>query len=817
MKSWKLRGAAALLAGLPFAIQAQTAPKPSSPPPPPPPTDQEISEEIVVTAQKRPTALQDVPFSVAAVSAQDIKESGATNLVEIARNVPGLYIADLGPGQSQVAIRGISAGQVVRDQPGVKESVGIYLDESPISVALFTPDLDLYDLDRIEVLRGPQGTLFGAGSSSGTVRYITSQPKIGDLAGSAEIGFNGVTDGGWGGDVHGSINVPLGEKSAMRAVGYYTDMPGFIDSVYPGRKTEQDVNSGSRTGGRLSFRFEPNDNLSITPRVVYQKLETDGFPRIDVYNILGNPYTTTEPPVDPGQRGQVTQLREGLTDEFTLADLKLDFGLGDDIGITSVSTYIDRKVRVLRDASQLTGSVTKSLGGTDAEARLNSPLHDDTDLQVFSQEIRVASTGEGQFQWLAGAFYQNADRKYGQTLPTPGYDALTEELIGADSADFNAPPDTPFYSRLSYKLDQFAVFGEATYRFNPQWALTGGLRYYDYSEDRLLTFAGVFADQGYTDQPGSVSSSGTSPRVILAFSPNHNVQFTGQVSRGFRLGGINDPLNVGLCTAADLATYSGHPTWDDEKALNYEVGAKTRLADGRVTLNSAVFFTQVDGLQVVADAGSCSSRIIFNADAETKGAEMELFVRPDEHWDFGVSATYVDAKITQTITDSFGQPTAGIRDGNRLPTSPKLQAVASGGYSFPMGAALESYVRLTAQYVGDSYTQLADQEPNFGIITNAPNPPAGSAALINLGNVDGIPGGGIDPLTINFDPKLPSYEILNLRWGISQDTWEGTFYVSNLLDERAFLSVDRERGRRARVGYLTNPPRTYGVSFRMNF
>jgi iron complex outermembrane receptor protein len=167
MKSWIPRGTAALLSAMPFALPAQDASL----------TDDDI-EEIIVTAQKRATSLQDVPFSVAALTAEDLEQSGATNIVEVARNVPGLYIADLGPGQSQVAIRGISAGQVVRDQPGVKESVGIYLDESPISVALFTPDLDLYDLDRIEVLRGPQGTLFGAGSSSGTVRYITAQPNI---------------------------------------------------------------------------------------------------------------------------------------------------------------------------------------------------------------------------------------------------------------------------------------------------------------------------------------------------------------------------------------------------------------------------------------------------------------------------------------------------------------------------------------------------------------------------------------------------------------------------------------------------------------
>jgi iron complex outermembrane receptor protein len=804
MKSWVSRGTAAFFIATPFAVSAQTTP---------PPTDEEISQEIIVTAQKRATALQDVPFSIAAVTAEDIKESGATNIVEIARNVPGLYIADLGPGQSQVAIRGISAGQVIRDQPGVKESVGIYLDESPISVALFTPDLDLYDLDRIEVLRGPQGTLFGAGSSSGTVRYITAQPNIGEFGGSLDLTLDSVTDGETGGALRGSLNVPIGEKAAMRAVAYRSELGGFMDSMYPGRATREDVNGGSRTGGRLAFRFEPSDHFTITPRIVYQKLETDGFPRIDVYNILGNPFTTTEPAVDPGERGQVTQLQEGLTDEFTMGDLKLEFGFGD-VGLTSVTTYIDRTVDVVRDASQLTGSVTKSpIGGTDAQARLNSPLIDNTDLTVFSQELRLGSSGEGPFQWLAGVFYQTADRDYAQTLPTPGYDAL----VGGPGA--GAPPDTPYYSRLTYDFSQFAAFGEATYRFSPEWALTGGLRYYSFDEDRIITIAGVFADAPHFDEAGTTSSDGFSPRVILAFAPSKNVQFTAQVARGFRLGGINDPLNAGLCQGTDIDTYGGHPTWDDEKVLNYELGAKTRLADGRVTLNGSVFMSKIDGLQVVADAGSCSSRIILNADAESKGAEMELFVRPDEHWDFGLSATFVDAEITRSFLDpNTGQPVGGIRDGNRLPTSPELQAVVTAAYNWALTSSLESYVRFTVQHVGSSFTQLADQEPGFGFISNAPGAPAGSAALINLGNVDGNPATpAIDPLTISFDAELPEYDIGNLRFGVRSDRWEGALFINNLWDERAFLSVDRERGRRARVGYLTNPPRTIGVNFRMNF
>jgi iron complex outermembrane receptor protein len=699
----------------------------------------------------------------------------------------------------------------------VKESVGIYLDESPISVALFTPDLDLYDLERIEVLRGPQGTLFGAGSTSGTVRYITAQPNVGESGGSADFTLRSVTDGEIGGDLRGAFNMALGENAAMRVVGYYSELPGFIDSVYPGRATWEDVNGGSRTGGRLAFRFEPTDSVTITPRVVYQKIETDGYPRIDAYNLLGNVYTTTEPAVDPGERGQVTQLQEGLSDDFLMGDLKLDFDIGNDLGLTSVTSYIDRSIEVVRDATQLTGSVTKApIGLSDADARLDSTLYDNTDMQSFSQELRLGSNGEGPFQWIAGVFYQETERKYGQTLPTPGYDAL----IGAPSSLFNAPPDTPFYSRLSYDFSQFAVFGEATYRFNPQWQLTGGLRYYDFDEDRLLTFAGVFADPAiYTDLPGQTTSDGFSPRVILAFSPNKDVTLSAQVSRGFRLGGINDPLNEGLCQPADLATFSGFPTFDDEEVLNYELGAKTRLAEGRVTLNAAVFMTKIDGLQAVVDVGSCSSRVVLNADAESTGAEVELFVRPNETWDFGLSATYANGEITESFVDAFsGEPVGGIRDGNRMPTSPELQAVGTAAYNWSFGSGFDSYVRLTWQYVGSSYTQLADQEPGFGFISNAPGAPAGSASLIDLGTVDGNPATpAIDPLTVAFDPELPAYDIANLRWGISTDRWEGALFINNVLDERAFLSVDRERGRRARVGYLTNMPRTYGVNFRINF
>ncbi len=759
-------------------------------------------ERIIVTAQKRATDLQDVPFSVSATSEAQIRNSGAANVVELSRNVSGLIITDLGPGQSQVAIRGISAGQVVRDLVGgVKESVGVYLDESAISQALFTPDLDLFDLARLEVLRGPQGTLFGAGSSAGTVRYITRQPVLREFGGLAEVTAHTGTDSEFGMSTKAAFNLPVGEIAAVRMVGYNNELAGFIDSYYPGRSVREDVNGGSKIGGRITVLIQPSETLSITPRLVYQELDTQGYPRIDVYSVLGNPFTTTQPPVNPGRRGQVTQLEEGIEDEFMLADLTIEVGLGG-LSLTSVTSYTDRDVVVVRDASQLSGSVTLSLGSTIAEeVRLDSPLIDTTSLKAINQEVRLASDSGGAFEWLVGAFYQDIDRDYGQNLPTPGYDAILIRLGLPPSAGFNAPPDTPYFSQVPYDFKQFALFGEGTLRFNEQWSLTGGVRYYDFDEDRLLTFAGVFADVGYTRQPGSTSSDGFSPRVIVRYAPTENISVNAQVSRGFRLGGINDPLNVALCAPQDLVTYGGKPTFADEKVLNYEIGAKTQSANGRMRLNAAVFYSDIEDLQVIADAGSCSSRIVLNAQAESMGAEVEFFAQPTDAWDFGLSATYVKAEITETQF-SGGAPIAGIREGNRLPTSPEFQAAASATYLHDLGA-LQGFVNLTLQYVGSSYTQLADQEPPFGCI--------------------GCPGVGFFDFGVptisqfSFDPELPAYQLGNLRIGVRNETFEAAAFVNNLWDERALLSIDRERGTRARVGYLTNQPRTYGVAVRMNF
>src|SRR3977135_4551661 len=257
IRSLTLSTAIAGFAGLPFVASAQQV-------------DQVAILEVIVTAQKRAANLQDVPFSVSATSQEQIRNSGADNLVDLARNIAGFTVADLGPGQSQMAIRGISSGQVIRDQPGVKEQVGVYLDESPISVALFTPDLELFDLDRFEVLRGPQGTLFGAGSEAGNGRHITAQPKLGVTDGAIAGDLATVKHGNSAGQIKAEVNLPLTDTTALRLVGYNDDLAGVINAFGPNGTVETAANSGRKTGTRIALLWKPSDTISVTPRFVYQ-------------------------------------------------------------------------------------------------------------------------------------------------------------------------------------------------------------------------------------------------------------------------------------------------------------------------------------------------------------------------------------------------------------------------------------------------------------------------------------------------------------------------------------------------------------------
>ena len=769
-----------------------------------------IGNEIVVTATKRNETIQDVPFSINAQTADAMRKNGSTNLEDLSRNVAGLTVQNLGPGQSQVSVRGVSAGQIVRDQPGVKEQVGVYLDESVISLSLFTPDFDLFDLDRVETLRGPQGTLFGSGSVGGTVRYITKQPTSDRTEGAIEANVNVLEGGDLGYSVKGALNLPLSDKMALRVVGYGEHFGGFIDAIGPA--AGENVNDGRRWGFRAALRWEPAEGMVITPRVVHQNIRANGFNRQDVYNLYYN--TLISPTQVFPERTQYLKLREGFEDSTTLFDLTANFELSDGLQLTWVSSYIDRDILVSRDASALSGSVSVSpfalaLGMNPLAVNLPSNLKDTTALQQWTQEVRLGSTGSGPFQWVIGGFYSNVDRKYEQRLPTPGYDAYVDAALGAGTSALVAngfPLNSPYNADLPYDIEQFALFGEASYKAGP-FKLTAGGRYYDFRETRDFISGGVFSN-GDTFRGDKTSSNGFTPRFIASYEVNDDVTVNLQASKGFRLGGVNDPLNIPLCTGGaggpDALTYGGRPTYKDETLWNYEAGVKA--STGGITFNAAVFYNDIKNLQVTADAGSCSSRVVFNVPkAHSQGIEVELSAKPVPGLELSVNGSVIDAKFDSSVTTTGGAVIAGMRDGNRLPTVPKFQMAATGSYTAAVSDGLDWNFTASFQHLGDRYTQPGDQEPGSGSFTNSIwyNPTANTfgTGSYNFGSY-----------------LLPSYNLVNLSTGLEWDNGLSlTVYVTNLFDENPLLSLDRERGGRARLGYNIGSPRKIGMTVRKSF
>jgi iron complex outermembrane receptor protein len=772
-----------------------------------------VSEEVKVTAMKREETVFSTPISIAAPTEDVLQERGVDSLEGVAANVADFSVQNLGPGQSTVAMRGVSAGQIARDQPGVKEEVSAYLDESVISLSLFTPDMDLFDMNRVEVLRGPQGSLFGSGSIGGAVRYISNQPLIGTTQFFGEVGGAAIDGGGLGGDAKVGLNTPISDNAAFRVAAYYNRIAGWMDAVQPDLSIKKNVNPGDRTGVRMAFEFAPDPDLTITPRFVYQKVTAEGWNRIDEYNILANPFTTTRPQVTLGDRKLFTQIDEPFSDKFTLGDLNIRYNFGD-FALTSVTSFTNRQISVVRDSGALTSSVTGgTIGEPESVYTLDAPLTDLTRASGWTQELRLSSD-KGRFRWLVGGFYADTKRRYGQTDVVKGFEDLSCALGPSTcirTEGVYAPKDNLYWSDIKYKAKEYGIFAEGTFSFTNAFSLTAGLRYYNYKVNKSLIFDGLFSDlfPNPDVQPeGTTKADGVAPRFIVSYNIGDSTTLNAQASKGFRLGGINDPILVPLCSPQDLVTFGSAPTWDDETAWNYEIGSKTRFMGGRASVNASAFYVDVKDLQVVVTAGTCSSRLVFNVPkARSIGGELEFAMAPNEHFDFALSGSYNDATVRTTLSPESTAHATGIRKGNRLPAVPKFQMALSATYQQDIVYGFRGYVNGNYQHIGSRYTQLVDQEPGVGIVPlqNAP------------GALGHTIGGPLTQDFFTFDPLLPAYDILNLRLGVRCGGWDVAFFVNNITDERAFLAIDRERGFLARQAFLTNPPRTFGLTTRFDF
>ena len=746
-------------------------------------------EEIVVTAQKRAQSIQDIPFSISAKSGEDLAKSGASGYGDYLNSVPGVAFKDLGPGLSQLTIRGASASPTSRDQTNRKTGVGVYFDESPVSLALFNPDLDTFDIERVEVLRGPQGTLYGAGSLSGTIRVITKAPTPDEFLAVLEAGVSSITDGDIGYVTKGVVNVPLSDSTAIRVVAYHNEYGGYIDRVALESPTlgtistaKDDVNGGHKNGGRITLRTE-GDDITATFGIVYQSIQADGLPLDDIFNTNVSSKTGIEGTSLPatGDLEQIRPTEDSNSDDFLMLNATLEYAM-DGYDIVSATTFIDREIQTRRD--QTLRAV--DWFGVPFDGITTHAFVDNNDIRNFTQELRILSNNDSDVEWMAGVFYQNQVRSYHQIGEVPDMEAIT----GINAVqDFGAlTPDSSFDFFNDVDLQQFAVFGEATWHINEKFSATAGLRYFDFNEDFSNEFLGFFTGGNPTRIKTNASEDGINPRLLVSYAPTSDTLFSVQASRGFRLGSSNPPIpSTSECNDAFAALgKTPDESFDSEVLWNYELTAKTSFAENRVVINAAIFHIVYEDVHLDARVDDCAGGLSFvsNAgEATSDGVEVDVTLRPLQGLDISLAYSYTQAELSNDLPEFITAALGDLGKGDRLPGSPKNSYSASANYTFVVADGYEMYAYGDYQYVGDTLTNINDH--------------------LN------------DSLLID---KTESYAIASVRLGlISDNGWEVSAYVNNLTNELAQLSLDREGGGAGRQSISRNRPRTFGVSFKQDF
>ncbi len=730
-------------------------------------TSEQVSalDDIVVTATRRDASINDVPLSIQALGAEDLAEQGAFDFNSYSRSVTGLSSLDRGPGQQLVTIRGVSSDTSVTntDAPESKETTAIYFDETPVSLSGYNPDLQLVDINRVEVLKGPQGTLFGAGALAGAIRIITNTPDLDDFGGHAEVDYSDYEGGGQNSAGNVVLNLPIiTDALALRVVGYSRDEAGFIDNVgldgdAAAGRIQENVNSASIRGGRVQLRYAPSTMVDATLKLIRQETHLAGTQNVDVDPSRGG---TPNADIPAGRilsdREQYRRGAEPYDDEITIlnGDVALHFDAFDLISSTS---YIERDQTADIDFSNFL-PVAFGIG------RLSRPgmLYNQTEVEDFTQEVRlVSSDPDHAFQWIAGAFYNQQSKAFGQDLVSQGINADNGGAFGSDNL---------LSTVATFEDEQFALFGEASYRWGDLTA-TAGLRYF-----RFKSVYDIVGDGAALGGPKSLigrvtEDDGFNPKFSLSYAPDDDRLFYAQAARGFRLGGINDPL-LSFCSPDDVASYVDD--FGSDSLWNYEAGAKVGWLDRRVQTNLSVY--RIDWQDVpITRALSCGISNVTTAGAlEINGFEFDASAQLTSFWRLSGGFSFSDATISEI--DPAVSASTGIVEGERSAGVAPWNANLTSSFETPMDWGGFLYANATYQYVGK--------------IFNYP--------------------GALDPRRF----EQPDYEIVSLRLGVRRENWDASVFVNNVFDERALLFRDRILGE---TRDSINRPRTIGINIKADF
>jgi len=636
-------------------------------------------EEIVVTARKRVESMYDVPISINVVSEKMIENLGATDFTDLLSSVASLTAYQNGPGRTRISIRGVANGGGNDNDTQNQETVSIYLDEVPISLGAMNPELSLFDLERVEVLRGPQGTLFGAGSMAGTIRLVSKKPNLSEIEGKAEAQLATIRHGSESYGFKGLVNVPvIQDKFAIRASGYYTRNGGYIDNILTG---EKDINDGSAKGVKVAARAMINEDFTADFTFFHHDYSDNGRPEdLDATPLFSRNFPSFD----------------GYSDEMQIYNMTLNYDLGW-AEIVSSTSYFDRYIINPRSLDLLF-ELALPPGITPHE------LVDTTDMNVFAQEVRISSTTDSDLQWTVGGYFDQKDTLYLNTFPVPGADAV----LGVDSSVFGAPKDTLFYGFDDLTVKTFAFFGEAYYTID-KVTITAGLRYFNWQQDIEFLQSGLFNGGLDNDPRPQGNEDGFNPKLNISYDVNDNMLVYAQAARGFRYGGTNGAIPAAVC-ADELAevTREGGDTrfFGADKIWNYEAGAKGTTSDGKISYNAAYFHIKWEDMQT-SRSFDCGFGFRENVGrATSQGIELELNAQVAEGLTVSFGGSYIKSELSEDV------PNLAAKKGDNAPFVPEYSFNGTAEYVFPVGQEINAFIWANLQYVGERFTEFSRLAPN---------------------------------------------------------------------------------------------------------
>lgn len=634
-------------------------------------------QDIVVTANKRTERLMDVPASVTAINAEALVSRGANGFEDYAAKSPGLNInnASASGGLNQISIRGVTTGG------GGNPTVGFYIDDAPFGSstnlgggAIFAPDLDPSDLTRIEVLRGPQGTLYGAGSMGGLVKFVTQAPNFEQFSGRIQVDGNQIDGGGTGYGVRAAANIPLGGNLGLRVSGFNRWDPGFIDDA---ARDARNVNGARFTGGRASLGWRVSEDWTVRASALIQHQSGRGTPTEDFDLATGK--------LLYGDLRQVRAPGTGATRAtYNLYDVRIEGHLGA-ADLFSATSYGKLTSRINTDATPLYGPMLSDALGLPG---LGAAIQGQSNLEKVTQELRLSSPSGQRFAWQVGLFYTHESSMVTQELPL---------FMAATGGPLPVSLPSALKVSVPSTYSEIAVFGDATYHFSSRFDLMAGLRY---SRNRQSADQGT---QGFLVGPPSTTHlASRDGSVTFLFTPrfhlSDNMMVYLRVASGYRPGGPN-------IVVTDVPS-----SYKPDTLTNYEAGLKTDLFHRLLSLEASAFYIDWKNVQLLQISPLGTSYYSNAGKASSKGAEVSFSLRPARGFVVDGNLSYIDA----TLGRSLPLPTVGIK-GDALPFTPRWSGQISAEYQFPLGDAWTATAGSDFRYVGTRQSSFAEEagQPRF--------------------------------------------------------------------------------------------------------